>query len=100
MIIEKAVEFIFGIGLFVNAALFIPQVVRLIQVKDSQDLSLITFLGFCIIQFFTILHGYYFHDWLLMLGYGASLLTCGAVTILIIYYRRKNPKITPDLNAQ
>ena len=81
------VEFLFGIGLFINAALFVPQIVVLLREKHSKDLSLITFGGFCLIQFFTVLHGIYVHDWLLVIGYVLSIATCGAVTVLAIYYR-------------
>ena len=83
------VNFIFGIGLFVNAALFIPQIVLLLQKKNADDVSLTTFFGFCLIQLFTVWHGYYTNDLVLMLGFGISLLTCGAVTVLIVYYRLK-----------
>ena len=81
------IEVIFSLLLFVNAALFIPQVVRLLKEKNSKELSLITFLGFCMIQLFTVLHGILHHDTFLVLGYSLSLLSCGAVTLLIIKYR-------------
>ncbi len=81
------IETVFSVGLFLNAALFIPQIIRLYQKKDAQDLSLLTFAGFNVIQFFTILHGYLNHDYLLMIGFILSFVTCGMVTGLIIYYR-------------
>jgi MtN3 and saliva related transmembrane protein len=51
--------------------------------------SIITFLGFCGIQIFTILHGYIKKDLILMWGYIFSLVTCGTATYLMIYYRSK-----------
>jgi MtN3 and saliva related transmembrane protein len=81
------IETIFSLGLFFNAALFVPQIIRLYQKKDSRELSLLTFAGFNVIQFFTILHGHLTHDYLLMIGFGLSFITCGIVTGLIIYYR-------------
>ena len=81
------IETIFSLGLFLNAALFIPQIIRLYQKKDSRELSLLTFAGFNIIQFFTILHGYINHDYLLIAGFTLSFITCGMVTVMIIYYR-------------
>lgn len=82
-------EFLFAAGLFINAALFIPQIILLLKKKHSDELSLTTFLGFCLIQFFIIVHGLYLQDWLLVFGYALSLLTCGTVTSLIIYYKIK-----------
>lgn len=87
--LQQLVEFIFGIGLFINAALFIPQIFILLKHKRSDDVSLITFSGFCFIQAVTIIHGYFTQDILLMLGFGLSLITCGTVTGLIVYYRVK-----------
>ena len=80
-------EFLFSVGLFINALLFVPQILVLIREQHSKDLSLITFGGFCLIQFFTIVHGFYHHDILLILGYVFSFLACGTVTTLAIYYR-------------
>jgi uncharacterized protein with PQ loop repeat len=37
--LKVIVDFIFGVGLFVNALLFIPQVIKLYKTKDSKDLS-------------------------------------------------------------
>lgn len=81
------IETVFSLGLFLNAVLFIPQIIRLYQKKDSRELSLLTFAGFNVIQLFTILHGYINHDYLLMAGFAASFITCGIVTGMIIYYR-------------
>ena len=83
------VEVFFSVSLFINAALFIPQTLKLYKEKDSRDVSLATFLGFSIIQFFTICHGYIVEDYTLMYGYILSFILCGVVNILIIYYRIK-----------
>jgi MtN3 and saliva related transmembrane protein len=81
------IETVFSLGLFLNAALFIPQIIRLYQKKDSKEISLLTFAGFNVIQFFTILHGYIHQDYLLLIGYIVSFIACGIVTAMIIYYR-------------
>lgn len=86
--IAESIEVVFGLGLFINAALFIPQVVRIYQTKNSEGVSLLTFGGFCLIQTFTVLHGYLHKDYILILGYLLSLLACVTVTLLIIIYRR------------
>lgn len=89
MWLETVIEIIFGLGLFINAALFIPQIIKLYKTKNAQGLSLLTFAGFNLIQLFTVLHGYLHRDYLLMLGYVLSLIACGTVTAMIIYYRNK-----------
>lgn len=86
--IKTIIETIFGLGLFVNAILFIPQIISLYKAKDSKEISLLTFAGFNLIQLFTLLHGYLHDDYLLVLGYFLSLITCGTVTVMIIVYRR------------
>lgn len=89
--INLVIETIFSICLFINAALFIPQIIRLYLTKDAQGLSLLTFGGFNIIQLFTILHGMLINDYLLVLGFSLSLITCGLVTIMIFIYRKTIP---------
>lgn len=84
------IEAMFGLGLFVNAVLFIPQIIKLLRVKNAEGLSLLTFGGFSVIQFFIILHGLLRGDYLLFLGYLISFITCGTVTGLIIFYRFKS----------
>lgn len=89
MWIESAIEVIFGLGLFINAVLFVPQIIRLYKTKNSDEVSLLTFGGFWVLQFFTLLHGYLHKDYLLMFGFILSLITCGTVTAMIIFYRYK-----------
>ena len=87
---QYTIEFFFSCGLFINALLFIPQIIRLWSRKDSKEVSLLTFGGFNIIQLTALLHGVIHSDYILTIGYALSILTCGAVTFLIIYYRIKN----------
>lgn len=89
MWLENFVEAIFGLGLFINAALFIPQIIKLYRLKNSDEFSLVTFAGFNIIQLFAVWHGYLHNDYVLVLGFALSFITCGCVTALILVYRRK-----------
>lgn len=94
MIEFAIVEYGFAISLFVNAALFIPQIMRIAAKKDSKEVSLITFLGFWLIQLSTTLHGFLIKDYLLAFGTLASMLPCGYVILQIVFYRitkNKNP---------
>ena len=88
--LEQFVNIVFGITLFSNAALFIPQALKLIRSKDPKSLSLVMFLGFNVGQIFSIWHSYYTKDKIFMIGSLATLITCGTITGLIIYYRNVN----------
>ena len=84
---NELVNIIFSVALFINALLFIPQIVTLWRNKHANDVSLITFAGFNLINIFTMLHGFTVHDKLLIIGYSFSVFTNTVVTILIIWYR-------------
>ena len=85
--IKSVVEYIFVVTLMFNAFVFIPQAIKLFKIKNSKELSLITFVGFIVMQIFTVLHGYLTKDYVLMFGFLLSLITCGVATFLIVYYR-------------
>jgi MtN3 and saliva related transmembrane protein len=86
---KEIVAVIFGLGLGCNALLFVPQVLALWRKKSAEGVSLITFGGFSVLQVVGIVHGVYQNDLSLILGMAASLLTCGSVTFLTIFYRVK-----------
>ena len=84
---KEIVAVIFGLGLLCNALLFVPQVVAVWRKKTDEGISLITFGGFSILQMIGIIHGLYQRDPSLIIGMSASLLSCGSVTALTIFYR-------------
>jgi MtN3 and saliva related transmembrane protein len=84
---RQIVAVIFGLGLVGNALLFVPQAIALWRKKTDEGVSLVTFGGFSVLQVVGIVHGVYEHDWSLILGMAASLLTCGTVTGLTAFYR-------------
>ena len=86
---KEIVAVIFGLGLLGNALLFVPQALAVWRKKTDEGVSLITFGGFSILQIIGIVHGAYQHDWSLILGMSASLLSCGTVTLLTAFYRMK-----------
>jgi MtN3 and saliva related transmembrane protein len=86
--IKICADIFFMMGAFLNAALFVPQILLLYRTKNAQNVSLLMFLGFNFIQFTTALHGYISKDYILMLGYSLSFVTCGLVTMLILFYRK------------
>ena len=86
---KEIVAWMFGLGLGCNAALFVPQVIAVWRKKSDEGISLITFGGFSVLQVIGIVHGIYQRDLSLILGMAASLLTCGSVTALTVFYRLK-----------
>ena len=84
---KEIVAVIFGLGLGCNALLFVPQVLAVWRKKSDEGISLITFGGFSVLQAIGIVHGLYQHDLSPILGMAASLLTCGSVAALTIFYR-------------
>jgi len=88
MDLVSIVNTIFSFGLLFNVLLFIPQALKIYKEKNARELSLLTFAGFNIMQFFTAWHAYLVGDYLLMIGFGLSFITCGAVTCLILKYKK------------
>jgi len=84
---KEIVAVIFGLGLLCNALLFVPQVLAVWRKRTDEGISLITFGGFSVLQVIGIIHGVYQHDPSLIIGMSASLLSCGSVTALTIFYR-------------
>lgn len=89
---KDIVAVLFGFGLLANAALFVPQALKLWRKKNSAGVSLLSFAGFNVMQFVGVLHGYFQRDLPLMIGMLASLIMCGSVTALAFAYRR-TPKL-------
>jgi len=90
--VKDIVAILFGLGLFGNAALFVPQAIALWRKKTDEGISLITFAGFNILQVIAVVHGLYQHDLALIVGMIASLITCGSVTTLTLYYRLRRKR--------
>ena len=84
---RELVAVIFGLGLVCNALLFVPQVLAVWRKKTDEGISLITFGGFSVLQAIGIVHGAFQRDLSLLLGMAASLLSCGTVTGLTLFYR-------------
>ena len=84
---REIVTYVFGLALLGNACLFVPQALAIWRTKSDEGVSLVTFGGFCILQVIGVVHGVYEHDNSLIVGLGASFLTCGTVTLLTIVYR-------------
>lgn len=92
---NEIVAVVFGLGLVCNALLFVPQVLAVWRKKTDEGISLITFGGFSVLQMIGIIHGIYQHDLSLILGMSASLLSCGTVTTLTVFYRLRRLRSLP-----
>jgi MtN3 and saliva related transmembrane protein len=86
-ILKMIVEGQFGIGLIINAVLYVPQALRIFKEKGSRELSLIMFIGFWLLTLSQVVYGFYIHDHLLTWGTFLTLITCGVVVCLIFKYR-------------
>jgi MtN3 and saliva related transmembrane protein len=86
---KDLIAFLFGLGLVGNALLFVPQAIALWRKKTDEGVSLVTFGGFSLLQMVSITHGLFRQDWAMVIGMSASLLTCGSVTALTVFYRVK-----------
>jgi len=86
---KEVVAVVFGLGLLCNALLFVPQAIAVWRKKSDEGISLITFGGFSILQAIGIIHGVFQRDPSLILGMAASLLSCGTVTLLTLFYRMR-----------
>ena len=86
---KEFVAVVFGLGLLGNALLFVPQAIAVWRKKSDEGISLVTFGGFSVLQAIGIVHGLYQRDPSLTLGMAASLLTCGTVTLLTVFYRTR-----------
>lgn len=85
--LSSIIEFFFSIGLAINVLLYIPQILRLLQLKHANDISLTTFAGFNLTSLFICLHAMIIGDKWLMIGYSFTCLANTIVTALIIKYR-------------
>ncbi len=87
MSVRQIVAFVFGLALIGNALLFVPQALAVWRKRSDEGISLVTFGGFCLLQVIGVIHGLFEHDNSLVIGLGASFLTCGAVTFFTIFFR-------------
>ncbi len=101
---KEIVAVAFGLGLLGNALLFVPQAIAVWRKKTDEGISLVTFGGFCLLQILGVVHGVYQHDNSLIVGLGASFLTCGTVTFLTVAYRIRRLRAVkvrpPDLQER
>ncbi|MBL4647808.1 MAG: hypothetical protein JKY13_02460 [Gammaproteobacteria bacterium] len=83
--LKTAIEVMFNISLFVSALLFIPQIFKLVRLKHANELSLIMFRGFYLYSYRPLTYDFLKHDYILIIGYRISMLTCGTATLSILF---------------
>ncbi len=81
------ISYLFSMALGANACLFILQFVRIVRKKNADGVSLIAFMGFCVIQLVTMTHGFLHNDAILAYGTLVSLSSCTLVVVSIIYFQ-------------
>ncbi len=87
-IFRQIIDYLTAIALFANALLFVPQAWRIYQKKHAKDISLVTFTGFLAIIAIITVHAVLNRDYPLLIGYVLSMISCGAVVILALIYRK------------
>jgi len=93
---KEIIAYVFGFGMLINAALFVPQAWHIWKTKRAEGISVLSFAGFNTLQLIGALHGHLQGDRALMSGMLASLLTCGSVTLLAAYYGRAARTLATD----
>lgn len=75
---------------FVGVASGIPQMIRLVQIKESRDISIMTYLMVLFAQIVWVFYGFHKNDFAIMLTNGFA----GAVVIinLFLIFRYRNGK--------
>lgn len=86
--VKFIVDLIFDLGLFINAVIYFPQIIKIIRTKETRDLSLVTFIGIALLQLSFALHGYFHQDNGLTIGMLAAFLVSSFLLFLIILYRK------------
>ena len=80
-------RFCFRAGDGVECGFVVPQAVHLWRTKTAKGAPILLFAGFNALQAIGAVHRYFEHDYALMIGMVASLVTCGSVTGLAVRYR-------------
>lgn len=81
-------DILFEFGLFINAALMLPQIFKIIYHKSTQNISLIMYLGFTFIQSAMLLFGILQQDIWLLAGTIPNLVINIWITFLVLYYNK------------
>lgn len=85
---REAITYAFGMALFINAMLFIPQIIRVYAQRCSKSVSMLTFVGFLAVNLLAVAYGVVRQDYLLIFGYSISTILNLILIVFIIIYRR------------
>lgn len=84
---KEVSDIIFALCLLLNAGIFVPQALEIYRHKNTENVSLVTFLGFNLVQVLSVINGIFYDDPILIIGSLLAIVTCGSVSCLIVYYR-------------
>lgn len=88
MMIKTIVDILFDFSLVINALVLLPQIIKVIRLKATKELSFLTFFCIFLLQLLFGLHGYFHQDYALMIGMIAAMLVTGTLNVLILFYRK------------
>lgn len=87
--ISWLVDAVISVVLFIQAALYLPQIYRLWRLKDAQAVSIWMLLGGVGIGFFGVLYGHIHEKHLVLIGYALIFMVALITTVLALVYRVK-----------
>ncbi len=87
--IQWLVDMVVASALFINAALFLPQIIRIYRVREANAISIGMLVGMVIVSACGTLHGHFHHQHLVLLGYLLVFFMSLAVLAMTAYYRIK-----------
>jgi MtN3 and saliva related transmembrane protein len=77
----------------------LPQMIKLVKTKSSEDISVLMYLLTCTAIVIIVIDAYLAKDMSILISNLASLAVAGTNTILVIKYKKKKPKtIKIDIN--
>ena len=82
-------SWIIGIVAVLNSCFMLPQLAKIWMTRDTDGISVITFLLIFLIQFIFFLHGFFIRDDAIMLSNAAATLTSISVVFSTFYIRRQ-----------
>lgn len=90
-LITDFISYAFGVALFINALMFIPQMLSILKERSSRDVSAVTFCGFLIINLLGTAYGCIKIDYDLIIGYSISSFLNLILVILIFKFKSGKP---------
>ncbi|MDF1654309.1 MAG: PQ-loop repeat-containing protein [Coxiellaceae bacterium] len=87
--LQWLIDMIISAVLFINAALYLPQIYRIYRVREANAVSIWMLVGSVLLGICGVLYGHFHHQHLMLLGYALIFVTSLIVLVMTCYYRTK-----------